>query len=246
MEQLHLNLVFGGWAILRARVSPLLFGVVALGACAIAPPSGPTVIALPPEGKNLVQFQQEDVTCREHAQKQVVYGVSQQTVNQSAIGTAAAGTALGAATGAAVGTAAGAAGTGAVVGATTGLLAGSSLAANNAAASAVVLQQNYDVAYAQCMAASGNQVQPFSLALVGAPYDYVEPDSDFYDPWFAPAIGFAFVEPRFHHEHHEFHDDHEGQHEFTGHGFHEEHREFIGHGLHPEHRESAGHGFHRF
>lgn len=35
--------------------------------CAVAPPSGPSVMALPPRGKSLTAFQQEDAQCRYHA-----------------------------------------------------------------------------------------------------------------------------------------------------------------------------------
>lgn len=43
---------------------------LALGACAAAPPAGPAVLALPPEGKDLARFQQEDGSCRRHAAAQ--------------------------------------------------------------------------------------------------------------------------------------------------------------------------------
>jgi hypothetical protein len=208
-----LNRVCGRCEMLLPKARSLLVGALALGACAVAPPTGPTILALPTAGKDLAQFQREDTTCRGYAQQQISYGVSQQTMNQSAMGTAAAGTALGAAAGAAIGAAAGAPGTGAAVGGATGLLAGSSLAASNAATSADVLQQNYDVAYAQCMAASGNQVQPLPLALYSAYYaPWLYPYPAYYAPWFDSTLGFAFFGgfgPRFHnhvffHEHHEF------------------------------------------
>ena len=84
--------------------------VTALGltACAVVPPSGPTVLVLPPEGKNLGRFQQEDANCRNYAASQ-----------------------LGSATG-----------------------------ANTAWVSSYALQRRYNVAYVQCMAASGNRLRP--------------------------------------------------------------------------------------
>lgn len=97
---------------MRASALPVSVGILALAACAVALPTGPAVVALPPEGKNLAQFQQEDAGCRGYAQQQIGYGSPQQAANQDAIGSAALGTAVGAAAGAAIGAAAGAAGTG--------------------------------------------------------------------------------------------------------------------------------------
>ncbi len=205
------------------KAPSLLVGALVLGACAVAPPTGPTILALPTAGKDLALFQREDTTCRGYAQQQIGYGGPQQTVTQSAIGTTAASTALGAAAGAAIGGTAGAPGTGAAVGAATGLLAGSGLAASNAAASADVLQQNYDVAYAQCMAASGNQVQPLPLLYSAYYAPWLYPYPAYYAPWFDSTLGFAFFGgfgPRFH-----------------NHAFFQEHHAFFGHGF--------GHGSHR-
>lgn len=130
-----------------------------LGACAVVPPDGPLVLATPPRGKDLAQFQVEDSNCRNYASTQIGYGATAQAANQAAVGSAVAGTALGAGVGALIGSAAGAAGAGAAVGAGTGLLVGSAIGANNATASAAVLQQRYDAAYAQCMTSAGNTVQ---------------------------------------------------------------------------------------
>ncbi len=141
-----------------------LLGTLALTACAVAPPSGPTVLATPPEGKNLGEFQREDASCRNYASSQIGYGTPAQGANQAAIGSAALGTALGAAAGALLGSAGAAAGTGAAIGAGTGLLAGSAIGTNNAQASGYALQQRYDVAYTQCMASAGNRVQAATVA----------------------------------------------------------------------------------
>jgi len=193
----------------RAKALPLLLGILALTACAVAPPSGSAVVALPPEGKDLARFQQEDTGCRGYAQQQIGYGSPQQAANQNAVGSAAVGTALGAAAGAAIGAAAGAAGTGAAVGAGAGLLAGAAVGASNVAASASVLQQQYDIAYAQCMAASGNTLQQFPG---GWPY---APDG--YPYWFGPPVAFGFFGGFGHDFHHHgfFH------HGFFHHGFHQ-------------------------
>ena len=197
---------------LRAKALLLVPGILGLMACAVPPPTDPTLLALPPEGKDLVQFQQEDASCRGYALQQIGYAVPQQATNQNALGSAAAGTAGGAAAGAAIGAAGGAAGTGAAAGAGAGLLAGSTIGVRYASTSAFVLQQRYDIAYAQCMAASGNSVQPFPVAWSYTPYGYYPYAlSAYYGPWLGPPVAFGLFggfEPRFHHRvffHHGFH-----------------------------------------
>ena len=49
------------------RPIAVLGGLCAVTACAVPPPSGPTVMALPLQGKSLTVFQQEDEQCRAHA-----------------------------------------------------------------------------------------------------------------------------------------------------------------------------------
>jgi Glycine-zipper domain len=155
-----------GFEMPASRPVAALTAMLALGACAVVPPTGPAVLALPPQGKDLAQFQQEDGSCREYAAAQIGYGSPAQAASQSAVGSAALGTALGAAAGALLGAAAGGAGVGAAFGAGTGLLFGSAVGANNAYASGGGLQLRYDLAYAQCMTARGNRLQ----ALPAAPY----------------------------------------------------------------------------
>jgi hypothetical protein len=62
---------------------PLILGTLAPGACAVAPP-GQTIVALPPAGKDLTQFQEEDNTCRGYAQQRIGYGSAQQPADGSA------------------------------------------------------------------------------------------------------------------------------------------------------------------
>src|SRR5271166_170859 len=134
------------------RSFPVLLGALALGACAVTPPQGPAVVALPPQGKDLAQFQQEDTTCRGYAQQQLASG--------SVTGTAS--------------------------------------------ASAAELQQHYDIAYAQCMAASGNRLQQFPMAWLYGPYGYPYFYPGFYSPWFVPSVSLGFFGgfgTRFHHDH---------------------------------------------
>jgi Glycine-zipper domain len=143
-----------------------LSACAAVSACAAPPPDGPTVMALPPQGKPFEVFQQDDFTCRGFAQQQTGYN-SQIAGNNAAVGSAVVGTALGAGLGAAIGAAAGAPGPGAAVGAAAGLLAGSSVGAGNAQAIGVNAQVRYDTAYTQCMYAHGNAVQSAPTGFAG-------------------------------------------------------------------------------
>jgi len=135
-------------------------GAMALVACAVVPPSGPTVMALPGQGKTFDTFQRDDYVCRAFAQQQTGNPVPSQAATNSAVGSAIVGTALGAGLGAAIGAATGTAATGAAIGAGAGLLAGTVAGANNAAGvTQAGLQQSYDIAYTQCMYGHGNSVQ---------------------------------------------------------------------------------------
>ena len=101
-----------------------LAGAFGLTACATAvPPSGPTVLVLPPEGKSLGRFQQEDANCRNYAASQI----------------------------------------------------GSAIGANTARISGYALQRRDDVAYVQCMAASGNRLQPSIIGRYYSPFIYGYP-----------------------------------------------------------------------
>ena len=168
------------------RVAVLLVPGIALvaTACAVPPPAGPSVMALPGQGKNFEAFQQDDVACRQYAWQQTGGAAPGAAASQSAVGSAVVGTALGAAAGAAIGAASGAAGAGAAIGAGAGLLAGSAVGANNAAATYGSVQQLYDISYTQCMTAQGNSVQapptyaayPYpSYPIIRYPYPYPYP-----------------------------------------------------------------------
>ena len=133
--------------------------VLALSACAVAPPQGPSVMALPQQGKSFEAFQQDDATCRGYASQQTGGASAAQAANNSAVGSAVVGTALGAAAGAAIGSVGGAVGAGAAIGGATGLLAGSAIGAGNAQAAGGNVQARYDTAYTQCMYSKGNTVQ---------------------------------------------------------------------------------------
>ena len=139
----------------RLVAIPVL-AVFALTACATVP-TGPSVMALPGSGKNFDQFQIDDGTCRQWAERQT--GTTpDQNAAANTVGGAVIGTIVGAALGAAIGAAAGSPATGAAVGAGTGLFGGTAVGASNAYAASGTVQRRYDDAYVQCMYAKGHQV----------------------------------------------------------------------------------------
>ncbi len=142
--------------------------LLALGACAVAPP-GPSVTAMPGQGKSFEAFQQDDAYCRQAASYSTGGVDANTAATQSAVGSAAVGTALGAAAGALIGAAAGNPGAGAAIGAGAGLLTGSSVGAANAQVSGSNVQFRYDNTYAQCMFAHGNTVQQPQQAYAAGP-----------------------------------------------------------------------------
>jgi hypothetical protein len=149
----------------------ILLPIIALVGCATMP-NGPTVQAMPGQGKTFDQFQSDDAACRQWAGQQI--GQSpQQTMNQDTVTGAAVGTGAGALLGALLGSASGNAGTGAAVGAGTGLLVGTAVGANAGQASGMEAQRRYDIAYQQCMAAKGNHVP--EMASSPAPVAEVAP-----------------------------------------------------------------------
>jgi Glycine-zipper domain len=155
-----------------------LLSFLALSACTVAPPSGPSVVAMPGPGKDWNQFQQDDAFCRSYAQRQMPnpQAVAQAT-QQNGAGTAVVGTLIGAAAGAALGAIGGNAGLGAAAGAGAGFLGGSLAAGNQSQATANSLQARYDVAYAQCMVGHGESIQQPSGPYYGPPpaYDTAPP-----------------------------------------------------------------------
>ena len=54
-----------GWKLYPAVVA--LGTGLALASCAVAPPAGPSVVAVPAQGKDLAVFQHEDAECRTYA-----------------------------------------------------------------------------------------------------------------------------------------------------------------------------------
>ena len=162
----------------------LLVAVAALSACATMP-TGPSVMALPGEGKDFEQFRADDHVCRQYAYEQAGGMAGQQAAQESAVKSALSGTALGAAAGAAIGSASGDLGAGAAIGAGAGLIMGSAVGSNYADGSYYATQRRYDHAYIQCMYAKGNQVPGYRRTRTRSPEPlrtYREPPPAAYPP----------------------------------------------------------------
>ena len=175
---------------MHRAVLPLAFtATFSLSACAVSGAPGPSVMALPGQGKSFGAFQQDDIACRQYGWQQTGGASPDVAASQSVVSSAALGTALGAGAGAAIGSVTGAAGAGAAIGGATGLLAGSAIGANNATTAYGGVQQLYDVSYTQCMYAHGNTVQapPSVYASYPSPYPYLAYPYD-YPGYYGPAI----------------------------------------------------------
>jgi hypothetical protein len=114
---------------------------------------------MPAPNKSFNVFANDQAACRQYADQQV--GGAAQYANNQALGTAALGTLLGAGLGAAIGAASGSPGIGAAIGAASGATVGTAAGASGSANANMSIQQRYDVAYADCMSAKGNQVQGY-------------------------------------------------------------------------------------
>jgi hypothetical protein len=155
--------------------------VLALGACTVAPPTGPSITALPGQGKSFAQFQRDDAACQNYAQARLSGSAQQASAaSQNANGSAVIGTLIGAAAGAALGSLGGNVGAGAAIGAGAGLLGGASVGGNQAQAAADSLQGRYDTFYAQCMVGNGDVLQQPPAP---PPVVYAPPPPVFYRPW---------------------------------------------------------------
>jgi hypothetical protein len=166
----------------RVKACVGLAGVLALGACTVPPPTGPSVMVMPGKDKTFEQFQGDDYTCRSAASQSIGGMAPGQAAAQSTVGSAIIGTGLGAAAGALVGSTVGAVGTGAAVGAGIGLLAGSAAGAGAGQQSYWQMQHGYDMTYVQCMAAKGNQVPQTGGAPYGG-YGYSPYPRYYYSPY---------------------------------------------------------------
>ena len=185
---------------------------LAVAGCAVAPPPGPSIAAMPGKDKPLEVFQQDDAMCRQYAAGQT--GIDPASAaTQTQFNSAALGTVLGAGLGAAIGAAAGNPGLGAAIGAGSGALLGTAQGADAGAYAGATVQQHYDISYAQCMASRGNTV-PAAAAGAGFPqyanagyayppypYSYAYPYYPYYGPAFVGPEVFVGFGHRFHHRH---------------------------------------------
>ena len=150
------------------KLSSLASLALLLGGC-VTVPTGPSVMALPGNGKSFDQFRADDADCRQFAVSQLGGATANDAATQSAVTSAVVGTALGAAAGAAFG-----GHQGAGVGAGAGLLVGSAYGVNSAQVSGTATQRRYDQAYMQCMYAKGEQI-PGAGHVTAAPAHYSPP-----------------------------------------------------------------------
>jgi Glycine-zipper domain len=172
---------------------PTCLVALALGGCAVVPPSGPTVVALPRTGEPLGQFQQDDYACRDYAYHSANATGAAQAATTNSVNSAALGTFGGAAVGALIGAAAGNAGAGAAIGAGSGLLLGGAAGANGAQYSAAGLQGQYDAAYAQCMTSKGNTISQPQMPVYAPQPVYVQPQPVYVAPprYYGPPVMYA-------------------------------------------------------
>lgn len=159
-------------------------GALALSGCVAPPPTGPSVMAMPAQGKSFDTFRQDDAVCRQYAAQQTGYTTPGQAATDSAVGSTVLGTVAGAAAGAAIGAAVGNPAAGAAIGAGAGFVGGSSVGAANAQMAGGAVQQRYDMAYIQCMAAKGESVP---TATAGGP---PSPPPGAYPPGYPPYAAY--------------------------------------------------------
>ena len=119
----------------------------------LAPPAAPTIPVAPGPSKTLEMFGADQAASQQFAAAQLSPAVA--AANYQAVGSAFLGAALGAGLGAGIGAAAGNAGKGAAIGAASGGTLGIIGNADGAPYPQELLQQQYDIMYGQCMAATG-------------------------------------------------------------------------------------------
>ncbi|MGH8313206.1 MAG: hypothetical protein ACRER9_07965 [Gammaproteobacteria bacterium] len=128
----------------------------AIAGCAQMP-VGPTIAVMPAPGMPFEVFQRDNYVCQQYAQASI--GANPNKVaNEQVVQGAVAGAAIGAAAGALLGGNSNAAGAGAA----TGLLFGTAAGAGAASDTTYGLQRRYNIVYAQCMYAKGNQVPGYA------------------------------------------------------------------------------------
>ena len=134
----------------------LSFAILSTLAACTSAPTGPTVAIMPREGKPFEVFQAEDQQCRQFAAS-AVKDTSDAALKEG-VTSAAVGAALGAAAGLVIG---GGSHTNVGTGAGVGMLGGAGLGAMNASGKQNQAQEQYNIAYQQCMYSKGNQVPSY-------------------------------------------------------------------------------------
>jgi hypothetical protein len=141
--------------LVHRQIAAAVAAMVGLGAC-VAPPAAPTIPVAPGPNKTPDAFGADQAACEQYAAAQTAPAVA--AANEQSVGVALLGTALGAGLGAGIGAAAGNAGKGAAIGAASGgalgIIGNSALTPDGQDS----LQHQYDMMYADCMAAHGNSV----------------------------------------------------------------------------------------
>ncbi len=124
-----------------------------LAGCAQTP-MGPTVQVMPGSNKSFAAFQNDQAVCRQFAEQSVAGQA--RNANLRGVGAAAVTTALGAGLGAAIG-----GGSGAGIGAAGGALGGAGIGAATSSNAQRSIQDQYNIAFSQCMFSRGNSVPGF-------------------------------------------------------------------------------------
>ena len=134
-----------------SKITILCSTAFLFAACA-STPMGPTVQALPAQGKPFEVFEGDQAACKQYAADQVQGQADR--ANSTGVLEGVGGTVLGAGLGAALG-----GGRGAAIGAGAGALGGTAVGANTSGQEQRGIQKQYNDAYEQCMVAKGNQIQ---------------------------------------------------------------------------------------
>ncbi len=163
---------------------------VALTGCAVAPTT-PTVMVLPGSQKSPSQFQADAAVCQQRAQSVVAPMVD--AANNQAASSVVVGTVIGAAAGALLGQGSYNPGAVAAWGAGTGMLMGSAAAGGTSQMSQLSLQQQFNIAYVQCMYQYGHQVPGQTVVrrqTYAVPQPPPPPPPPNWRPQAAPAQGY--------------------------------------------------------
>jgi uncharacterized protein YcfJ len=153
--------------LLHLQIGVALVATISLTAC-VPPPAAPTIPVAPGPNKTLDRFDADQAACQQYAAAQISPAVA--AANSRSVGGALLGAALGAALGAGIGAAAGNAGRGAAIRAASGGALGVIGNVGAAPSQEELLEQQYNITYAQCMAAHGNSVVSFSQPPAALPY----------------------------------------------------------------------------